>query len=86
MFLKKTASTLINTVPQAASIYTSPTGKVIVGRDLFTTIRDDSDVAEISGDLSDWLKGEFWDIAMVVRCVSVQQLPSSSLTPRLFFI
>jgi hypothetical protein len=55
-----------------------------VGRDLFTTTRDEDNVAEISGDLSEWLKGEFWDISMVVRCV--QQLLSSSFIPELSFL
>ena len=56
-----------------------------MGRDLFTTTRDEDVVTELSGDLSDWLKGEFWDISMVVRCVSVQQLLTSSLIPKLLF-
>jgi hypothetical protein len=70
---------------QVSSIYITPTKKVVVGRDLFTTTHDDCDVAEIPGHLSDWLMYEFWDITMVVRCVFVQPLLRSSLTPKLFF-
>jgi hypothetical protein len=63
--------TLIYTGLQASNIYITPAKKVLVGRDLFTTARHGDEfedhVTEIPGDLSEWLKGEFWDITKMVR-------------------
>ena len=56
-----------------------------MGRDLFTTFGDDYDVAEMTGDLSQWLKGEFWDITMIVRYVSGTTIAEFVFNSKLFF-